>query len=104
MAAPTASESVVAAAGIAGSGTFSFAPVVAADLDETSIAAVRFDGAMHGMLEVTVQSSRFAPPLLPPLSTRATPLDIENPIARVHDQIETFLRSFAEDGHATIVP
>jgi len=65
--------------------------------------AVRFEGAMHGMLEVHVQSSRFAPPLEPPLALREAPVEVENPIEAVHAQIETFLRTFAEDGHATIV-
>jgi hypothetical protein len=104
VAAPGASESVVAAAGIAGSGTFELAAVEPAMLPVVGTAAVRFDPAMHGMLEVSQQSSRWADPLVPPLQERPSPQTIANPIAAVHGQIETFLRSFRESGRATIVP
>jgi hypothetical protein len=109
VAAPTASESVVAAAGIPGFGTFDFAAVdpatapVHANLGGATIAAVRLDGAMHGMLEVSRQTSRWAEPLVPPLQERAA-VEIDNPIAAVHQQIAGFFRSFRDQGHATIDP
>lgn len=108
VAAPPASESVVAAARIGGAGTFEFAAIatqplpVRGNLDGATVAAVRFEAAMHGMLEVSRQSSSWQPPLLPPLVERDAALAIDNPIVAVHAQIEGFLRSFAEDGHATI--
>jgi dienelactone hydrolase len=109
VAAPPASESVLSAAGIPGEGTFAFAAIEAAAMPATSnkdgatIAAVRFDGAMHGMLEVSQQSSHFAEPLVPPLQER-DPTTIDNPVAAVHQQIAVFCRSFRDDGRATIVP
>jgi hypothetical protein len=109
VAAPPASESVLSAAGIPGEGTFAFATIAPAtmpatsNLDGATIAAVRFEGAMHGMLEVSHQSSRWAEPLVPPFQERdATTLD--NPVAAVHQQIAVFCRSFRDDGRATIVP
>jgi dienelactone hydrolase len=109
VAAPTASESVVAAAGIPGLGTFAFAAVdstsapVRANLGGATIAAVRWDGAMHGMLEVSLQTSRWAEPLEPPLQQRAA-VEVDNPIAAVHEQIAAFFRTFRDDGRATIDP
>jgi pimeloyl-ACP methyl ester carboxylesterase len=105
VAAPTASESVVSAARIAGHGAFQFAPVDALSLPASGpqvTGAVRFAGAMHGMLEVHTQASRFEPPLLPPLVPRAAQVGVDNPIDDVHAQIETFLRSFLEEGHGAI--
>lgn len=109
VAAPTTSQSVVAAAGIPGEGAFAFAAVekiavpLSANFDGSTIAAVRWDPAMHGMLEVSRQSSRWDDPLEPPLVARDA-TTITNPIAGVHRQIEVFLTSFREDGRATIVP
>ncbi len=109
VAAPPASESVLAAAGIPGIGTFVFAAVdsatapVRANLGGATIAAMRFDGAMHGMLEDSRQSSRWAEPLVPPLQGRA-PVDIDNPTAAVHQQIAAFFRTFRDEGRATIAP
>jgi len=109
VAAPAASESVLAAAGIPGLGTFAFAAVdsatapVRANLGGSTIAAVRFDGAMHGMLEVSRQTSRWAEPLVPPLVERAA-VDLDNPIAAVHEQIAGFFRTFRDAGRATIDP
>jgi pimeloyl-ACP methyl ester carboxylesterase len=107
VAAPTASESVVAAASIPGVGEFGHAPVQPTALplaaSQPAFAAVRFDAAMHGMLEVHDQSSSFEAPLAPPLTSRATPVMLHNPIEAVHDQIATFLQSYAEEGRARIV-
>lgn len=109
VAAPPASESVLAAAGIPGQGTFAFAAIdpwsgqVHANLGGATIAAVRMEGAMHGMLEVSQQSSHWAEPLAPPLQSRTT-IAIDNPVVAVHQQIAVFCASFASDGHATIVP
>ena len=109
VAAPTASESVVAAAGIPGLGTFAFAAVepatapVHANLGGATVAAVRWDGAMHGMLEVSRQTSRWAEPLVQPLQGRDE-VEIENPTAEVHRQIAAFFRSFRDEGRATITP
>ncbi len=109
VAAPTASESVVAAAGIPGYGEFAFASVAATSLplvgdgDASTIAATRYDAAMHGMLEVSLQSSKWAAPLEPPLVPRDATV-VSNPIDAVHAQIRVFLTSWREDGRATIVP
>ncbi len=106
VAAPPASEAVVAAAGIAGDGDFAFAQVPHLSLpwrgEDATVGAVRFEGAMHGMLEVHEQSSRFQGPLLPPLEDRLNATVLVNPIDDVHAQIETFLRTLADDGRATI--
>ncbi|HET6582720.1 MAG TPA: hypothetical protein VFG69_04720 [Nannocystaceae bacterium] len=109
VAAPTTSESVVAAAGIPGVGAFAFATIesvttpVRGNVDGATIAAMRWEPAMHGMLEVSRQSSRWDEPLEPPLVARDA-TTITNPIEGVHAQIEGFLTSFREDGRATIVP
>jgi Phosphodiester glycosidase len=109
VAAPTASESVLAAAGVPGQGTFGFAAVeptqapLTANLGGATIAAMRFDGAMHGMLEVSRQSSHWAEPLEPPLVERSS-VALDNPTAAVHHQIAAFSGSFLRDGRATIVP
>jgi len=110
VAAPAASESVVAAAGVPAVGTFAFVEVEPApapavgNLADASIAAVRLDPAMHGMLEVSRQSSRWADPLVPPLVERDAPQSITNPIEPVHAQIEVFLTTYRQDGRAAIVP
>lgn len=70
VAAPGASEAVVAAAGVAPS---------------------RYDGAMHGMLEVAAQDAVWADPLVPPLVALDPPVRVENPIEAVHAEIEAFL-------------
>jgi hypothetical protein len=105
---PTASESAVAAAGVPGVGAFSFAPVEPTSLplaaQDATLAAVRFEGAMHGMMEVHEQASHYQAPLLQPLVKRPASTELINPVAAVHTQIEIFLRTFAEDGHATIAP
>lgn len=109
VAAPPASESVLAAAGIPGQGAFAFAAIepssgpVQANVGAATIAAMRMDGAMHGMLEVSQQSSHWAEPLAPPLHDRSA-TTIDNPVDAVHRQIAVFCASFASDGHATIVP
>jgi hypothetical protein len=111
VAAPPASESVIAAARIVGVGQFAFAdvepvelplPAAGADPEAATIAAVRFEDAMHGMLEVASQASHYEDPLVPPLSPREPPIDLVNPIALVHDQLEGFLLSFRTTGQAAI--
>jgi hypothetical protein len=102
VAAPPASESVVAAAGIPGHGDFAFATVE--PFSGGSVGAVRMTTAMHGMLEVATQVSSWQAPLEPPLVRRESGVRIDNPIVEVHGQIETFLRSFAEEGHGEIIP
>jgi hypothetical protein len=111
VAAPPASESVIAAAGIVGVGEFAFAdiepamlplPGAGADQSAATIGAVRFVDAMHGMLEVVSQASSFEDPLIPPLVARDAPVDLVNPIVAVHAQIEAFLLSFRTTGRAVI--
>jgi hypothetical protein len=110
VAAPPASESVLAAAGIPAQGDLRFAPVGAIALPASSsadapvVAALRFDGAMHGMLEVSLQTSRFAEPLDVPLQPEEPPVSRVNPIETVHAQIETFLAGFGAGGPVVIVP
>ena len=97
---------MVSLAGIPGAGDFSFAPIRAATLplseSGATLGAVRFDGAMHGMMEVHAQTSRCLPPLAPPLIKRSEAVAVLNPVEQIHEQIETFLQSFAQEGHATI--
>ena len=50
---------------------------------------------MHGMLEVSVQTSHYEEPLDVPLIPSDPPVPRTNPIEAVHAQIETFLSSFA---------
>lgn len=111
VAAPPASESVIAAAGIVGVGQFGFAdiepvelplPAAGAEPGAPTIGAVRFADAMHGMLEVASQASHYEDPLVPPLVPREPPIELTNPIAQVHDQLEAFLLSFRTTGRATI--
>jgi hypothetical protein len=107
VASPPASESVLAAAGIPARGELTFAPVepIALPLEDApAIAAIRFDGAMHGMYEVARQTSRYAAPLDVPLVLADPPVLRTNPIDAVHVQIETFLASFASGGPVVIVP
>jgi dienelactone hydrolase len=107
VAAPPASESVLAAAGIPAQGELRFAPVepIALPLEDApAIAAIRFDGAMHGMYEVAQQTSRYAAPLDVPLLLVDPPVARTNPIEAVHVQIETFLASFGSGGPVVIVP
>jgi hypothetical protein len=111
VAAPPASESVIAAAGIVGVGQFEFAsiepvelplPAAGAEPGAPTIGAVRFADAMHGMLEVASQASHYEDPLVPPLVPREPPIDLTNPIALVHEQLEAFLLSFRTTGQAAI--
>jgi NAD(P)-dependent dehydrogenase (short-subunit alcohol dehydrogenase family) len=111
VAAPPASESVIAAAGIAGVGQFVFAdvepvelplPAAGAEPGAATIAAVRFEDAMHGMLEVASQASHYEDPLVPPLQPREAPTDLANPIVAVHAQLEAFLLGFRTTGQAAI--
>ena len=112
VAATTASQSMVAAASIPAVGELEHVVAAAAALplsqnvDSASgpitAAAVRFDPAEHGMLEVRDQESRYEPPLAPPFMLRAMPLPIENPIVEVHEQLEHFFRTRIDTGHAEI--
>lgn len=112
LAAPPAVQSMLAAAGVPGIGTFDVVPLAAAVTPlranlETSAgtitaAAFRFDPAAHGMLEIASQPSTHEPPLVPPLIERGEPIVVTNPIAAVHAQIEAFFRARIEDGRAEI--
>ena len=108
LAAPPATQSMLAAAGIPGTGELEHAPVEAATLPLSGNAgdhtrgAVRFDPAAHGTLEIAAQPSSYAPPLVPPLIERPEPISVENPIAAIHDQIELFFRTRIENGRAEI--
>jgi hypothetical protein len=101
---------VLAAAGIPAQGDLAFAPVERVTLPLTStadapaVAALRFDGAMHGMLEVERQTSRYEAPLDVPLVLAEEPMSRVNPIDTVHAQIEAFLAGFGSGGPVTIVP
>ncbi len=112
LAAPPAVQSMLGAAGVPGVGAFDVVPLegatvpVRANLETPSgaitAAAYRFDPAAHGMLEIIEQPSTHEPPLVPPLIERDSPITVTNPIAGVHDQIETFLRTRIETGRAEI--
>jgi hypothetical protein len=109
LAAPPPVQSMIAAAGVPGVGTFELAeiapitaPVSANFEGGITVAAYRFDPAAHGMLEILEQPSTYEPPLLPPLVPREPPITVQNPIREVHAQIEAFLRARHETGRAEI--
>lgn len=95
VAAPGPSQSVVAASGIGGFGTFDLAPIPP---PSGPSAAWRFEDAMHGMLEVRYQTSSWEAPLVPPLAERSAPLVLENPLGPVHDQIADLLWRVVDGG------
>lgn len=113
LAAPTAGQSMMAAAGIPGIGVFELAevapaaPPLLANLvtpsGDVTAGAVRFDPAAHGMLELRAQTSTHEPPLVPPLVPRAMPVAVMSPIDAVHAQIERFLASRLTGPHAEII-
>lgn len=112
VAAPTATESVLSAAGVEGMGAFELAPVAAATLPVTAnfatptgdvtALAMRLSPATHGMPEVLHSQSRYELPLLPPLRPRAMPIDVENPIVMIHAQVESLLRARLAGPHVTL--
>lgn len=101
VAAPPASEAVVAAAGFPAVGELGFVDASPATLPAETV-AWRFEGGMHGMLEVEVQRSIWQEPLVPPLASLDAPEHVVNPIREVHDQIEAFLAAFVETGRGAI--
>jgi len=114
VAAPTATESVISAAGVPGIGGFELAPVPApagslpltanfsTPSGDVTALAMRLTPGMHGMPEVLHQDSRYELPLVPPLRARATPVDVENPIVMIHAEVEQLLRSRLAGPHATL--
>jgi hypothetical protein len=112
VASPAAGEAFVVAAGIPAAQPLSYANAstvmlpAEANVDTATGAvtavAVRFAAAGHGMLEVRDQVSRYEAPVLPPFTTRAEPLPLENPIEAVHAQIEALLRSRIDGGRARV--
>jgi hypothetical protein len=112
VAAPPSTESVMRAAGIPGTGAFEFAPIepitlpaqANVDTPEGAISAalVRWDPGTHNILSELHGTSTYAPPIEPPFVRRDAPITVTNPIAGVHAQIETFLRTRIEGGRASI--
>jgi hypothetical protein len=88
VAAPPATQAMVAAAGISPS-----RPLTLATGEETveGPVATFYDGG-HGMLEVRHQESRFEAPATPPFRPREMPLPIDNPLAEIHAEIAAVLR------------
>lgn len=101
VAAPAPSQALVRALGLAGFGDFAHADIPPA-VPGASQAAVRFDGAMHGMMELGMQESAWME--LDPLVPREESELRANPIDAVHEQIEAFVRSLDEEGHGSIEP
>jgi hypothetical protein len=107
VAAPTAAESVVGAAGVQTDGEARFVALPKVDLpiespaEHPAAAAYIFPGAMHGMLEVQSQKSQYQDPLDVPLRPGAATVR-ENPVEAVHAQIETFLSTYAAGGPVMI--
>jgi hypothetical protein len=112
VAAPTASQSMVAAAGIPTTGELVHAVTIPATLPASAnvdtpsgpvtAAAVQFDPGAHGMLEVRDQVSRYEPPLVPPLVRRSEEIPVENPITEIHAQLEHFFRTRIDTARAEI--
>lgn len=97
VAAPAASEAVVAAAGIPGFGAFRYAPVAeATGIPDRS--AERWDGAMHQMFELAAQASVWEEPLVQPLVARPDDVVVVNPIDEVHADIAAFLARLSDGG------
>lgn len=111
-AAPPPAESVLAAAGVQGVGEFRFARLAPATLPASgnvatptgavTAVAVRCDPCAHSLPEEAAARSTFAPPLDPPLVTRAAPQVYENPIAATHARITRFLTGIARGERATV--
>jgi len=91
VAAPRASESMVAALGIDASPPLTLARVYDAATVGTAVAH-RLEGG-HGMLEIRYQESRFVAPAVPPFESRDPPIVVDNPISEVHAQIAEMLRN-----------
>lgn len=112
LAAPPATESMVAVAGVSGVGEFPFAEVAATTLPVTAnretasgpvtAVAVRCSPCSHGLPEVRGGSSTYADPLDPPLVRRETPSMFDNPIEALHARITTFLETSLAAPHATV--
>lgn len=105
LAAPPATESMLAVAGAPGRGEFSFATIERAPMPAyenvmtpgglVSALALRYDPASHGLPEVLAGSSTYTDPLDPPLVRREPPLSFENPIVDVHERTTRFLEAIA---------
>jgi hypothetical protein len=76
VAAPLATESMLAAAGAS--------------------RVTRYDPAAHGMLEVVNQTSKYEPPAVPPFILRPAELPVENPIVEEHLEIQAFVEEFIQ--------
>ena len=111
IASPPATESMLAAAGVPGVGTFASAPVASALLPAmanlatpsgaVTAVALRIEPASHGLCEVQGADASYALPIEPPYTLLPTPMHYDNPIAATHVRIGAFLASAAA-GHARV--
>ncbi len=88
VAAPSASQAMVAAAGLPTNRPLTLAR--SGELVSGGATATFYDGG-HGMLENRFQESRFEPPAIPPFHPRDMPLSIDNPITDIHAEIRALL-------------
>lgn len=101
LAAPPATESMLAVAGIPGRGTgdFAFAPLALAptptmgNLGGRTAVAHRYEPASHGMAELLTGTSSYAAPLDPPFARRETELAFDNPVVDLHARTTRFLEA-----------
>ncbi len=112
LAAPPATESMLAVAGAPGRGDFAFATIERATIPAyenvmtptglVTALALRYDPASHGLPEVLSGSSTYLDPLDPPLARREPPLEFENPIVDVHERTTRFLEAIVRGERPSI--
>jgi dienelactone hydrolase len=111
VASPPATESMLAAAGVSGVGTFASAPIAPVTLPATAnlpwsggtatALAVRLAPASHGLCEVQGADENYALPIEPPFTPLPTPVHYENPIAEAHARIGAFLGTISGAGRGS---
>jgi len=112
LAAPPATESMLAVAGAPGRGEFSFATIelaprpvfenVMTPSGLVTALALRYDPASIGLPGGLSGSSKYLDPLCPPFERRGTPLEFENPILDVHERTTRFLDAIVRGRRPTI--
>lgn len=112
LAAPPATESMLAVAGAPGVGEFAFATIEPATLPAqanlatpagpVTAVAVRCAPCSHGLPEVLGGTSGYQDPMDPPLLRRDADLSFENPIVLTHARITRFLEGVVAGERATV--
>jgi pimeloyl-ACP methyl ester carboxylesterase len=112
LAAPPATESMLAVAGAPGRGDFGFVELASAPSPAwrnlvapgggVTAVALRYAPASHGLPEVLAGTSSYEDPLDPPFVRRAAETRFDNPILDVHARTTRFLEGIARGEHATV--